>query len=279
MWPSYLLFNKREDAEESDEEKSDLIESYRYEQSPRDVKCRLSALPCSHFVEVPHINQLHSWDCGLACVLMVFRTFGIDSCDIQTLADLCCTNSIWTVDLAYLLQKFSIDFSYYTVTFGANPNYSGETFYKEQLPNDLVRVDTLFQKALEAGIRIKCRSVSREEICFLILCGKYIAIVLVDQYKLSPFNQDNVIISDLCGSNSDYTGHYVIVCGYDTATDEFEIRDPACSRKHERVSSTCLEEARKSFGTDEDLLLISLRKSRKPDSPSIQLSRNDNVNS
>ncbi|KAM5556557.1 guanylyl cyclase 1 [Rosa sericea] len=279
IWPSYLLFNKREDVEASDGENSDLVESYPCEQSPRDGKCHLSALPCSHFVEVPHINQLYSWDCGLACVLMVFRTVGIDTCDIQTLAELCCTNSIWTVDLAYLLQKFSISFSYYTVTFGANPNYSGETFYKEQLPNDLVRVDTLFQKALEAGIRIKCRSVSREEICFLILCGKYIAIVLVDQYKLSPSSQDNVFISDLCGSNSDYTGHYVIICGYDTATDEFEIRDPACSRKHEKVSSTCLEEARKSFGTDEDLLLISLRKSRKPDSPSILLSRNDNINS
>ncbi|KAL6126687.1 hypothetical protein ACLB2K_074733 [Fragaria x ananassa] len=279
MWPTYLLFNKREDEEASVSKKSDLIESYPCEQSLRDGKCHLSGLPCSHFVEVPHINQLYSWDCGLACVLMVFRTIGIDSCDIQTLAELCCTKSIWTVDLAYLLQKFSISFSYYTVTFGANPKYSGEKFYKEQLPNDLVRVDTLFQKALEAGIRIKCRSVSQEEICFLILCGKYIAIVLVDQYKLSPSSHDNVIISDLCASNSDYTGHYVIISGYDTATDEFEIRDPACSRKHERVSSTCLEEARKSFGTDEDLLLISLRKSRKPDSPSIQHPRNDNINS
>ncbi|KAK8671836.1 hypothetical protein V6N13_038421 [Hibiscus sabdariffa] len=34
-------------------------------------------------------------------------------------------------------------------------------------------------------------------------------------------------------------------------------------RKHERVSSKCLEEARKSFGTDEDLLLISLEESRR----------------
>lgn len=38
--------------------------------------------------------------------------------------------SIWTVDLAYLLQKFCVEFSYYTITFGANPNYSIEEFYK-----------------------------------------------------------------------------------------------------------------------------------------------------
>lgn len=30
------------------------------------------------------------------------------------------------------------------------------------------------------------------------------------------------------------------------------------SRKHEKVTSKCLEEARKSFGTDEDLLLVSV---------------------
>ena len=38
--------------------------------------------------------------------------------------------SIWTVDLAYLLQRFSVSFSYFTVTLGANPNYCLESFYK-----------------------------------------------------------------------------------------------------------------------------------------------------
>ncbi|CAL5431351.1 unnamed protein product [Camellia sinensis] len=54
--------------------------------------------------------------------------------------------------------------------------------------------------------------------------------------------------------------HYVVICGYDAMTDEFEIRDPASSGKHEKVTSKRLEEARKSFGIDEDLLLIALRK-------------------
>lgn len=52
MWPSYLMFNKMEDEEESDGEDSNLVESYTCEQSPRDGKCRVSALQCSHFVEV-----------------------------------------------------------------------------------------------------------------------------------------------------------------------------------------------------------------------------------
>ncbi|XVF56611.1 hypothetical protein PTKIN_Ptkin06aG0134700 [Pterospermum kingtungense] len=231
-------------------------------------------LPESHFVQVPHINQLFSWDCGLACVLMALTSVGVKDCSIQNLAELCCTTSIWTVDLAYLLQKFSVRFSYYTVTFGANPNYSGETYYKEQLPNDLVRVDNLFQKAVEAGIDIRvfirehiffisvCRSISKQEIARWIFSGKYIAIALVDQYKLSWSWVGDVIIPEFPGNDVGYTGHYVVICGYDAEADEFEIRDPASSRKHDRVSSKSLEEARKSFGTDEDLLLISVE-SRK----------------
>ncbi|EEF38183.1 Protein C22orf13, putative [Ricinus communis] len=213
--------------------------------------------------EVPHVSQLHSWDCGLACVLMALNTIGINNCSIQALAELCSTTSIWTVDLAYLLQKFSVRFSYFTVTLGANPNYSAETFYKEQLPTDLVRVDRLFQKAREKGINIQCRSINEKEISLFILSGKYIAVALVDQYKLSRSWVEDVILSGLKDSKSSYTGHYVVICGYDANADEFEIRDPASSRISERISSKCLEEARKSFGTDEDLLLISLEKSNE----------------
>nr|ANF28677.1 guanylyl cyclase domain containing protein GUCD1 [Ziziphus jujuba] len=258
MWPLYILFNKSLKTEEenvSKGENSSLVKSYPHESSTNG-KCSVAVLPQSHSVEVPHINQLYSWDCGLACVLMVFRTVGINSHSIQSLAELCCTNSIWTVDLAYLLHEFSISFSYYTVTLGANPNYSDETFYKEQLPKDLVRVETLFQRSLDAGLNIQCRSISEEEISLWMLSGKYIAIALVDQYKLSRSWQKDVFISDFNAKNSSYTGHYVIICGYDMGTDEFEIRDPASSRKHEKVSSKCLEEARKCFGTDEDLLLV-----------------------
>ncbi|KAF7816376.1 protein GUCD1-like isoform X1 [Senna tora] len=104
-----------------------------------------------------------------------------------------------------MLQKFSVNFSYFTVTFGANPNYCVESFYKEQLPNDLERVDMLFQKAREAGINIQCRSVSGEEISILILSGKYIAIALVDHSKLSHVWQDVHVPAIFC-DNSGYTG-------------------------------------------------------------------------
>ncbi|GER54448.1 guanylyl cyclase-related family protein [Striga asiatica] len=162
--------------------------------------------------------------------------------------------------LSHFVDKFSVRFTYCTVTLGANPDFSVETFYKDQLPNDLVRVNMLFREARKAGICIECRSVSAENISDFILSGKYVAIALVDQYKLSQSKLEDVCVPDFYGGNPGYTGHYVVICGYDAVTHEFEIRDPASSMKHVKVSSWCLEQAHKSFGTDEDLLLISLEK-------------------
>ncbi|XP_022857278.1 uncharacterized protein LOC111378328 isoform X5 [Olea europaea var. sylvestris] len=227
MWSLYLLANKFLKLDERNNEGSagnnlEIIEHYQIKQSPRKDERYGSVLSC--FIEVPHINQLRTWDCGLACVLMVLRTLGIYNCNIQELGELCSTTSI----------------------------------LQEQLPNDLVRVNLLFQEARKAEINIECRSVSADEISELILSGKYIAIALVDQYKLRCSRSwlEDVYISDFYSGSPGYTGHYVIICGYDAVANEFEIRDPASSRKFERVTSLCLEESRKSFGTDEDILLM-----------------------
>ncbi|CAI8597288.1 unnamed protein product [Vicia faba] len=232
MWPICLLFNKilkTGDEREIKGENLKVIEPYLFQNLSCNIDSNPLSLRRSLFIEVPHINQIYTWDCGLACVVMVLKTIGVNNFDIQALADLCCTNSIWTVDLAYLLQRFSVTFSYLTVTIGANPNYCGESFYKEELPKDLVRVDTLFQDAMEAGIDIQCRSLSEEEISFLILSGKYLAIALVDHNKLSHAWED-VHVTGVLSNNSDYTGHYVLICGFDAGADMFEIRDPASSR-------------------------------------------------
>ncbi|CAN1338954.1 Guanylyl cyclase 1 [Linum perenne] len=248
MWPLYFLskiLNVEANVDES--ELTDHLAG----------KWQANPVSLSHFVEVPHINQLHSWDCGLACIVMVLNTVGICDCSIEALEDMCDTNSVWTVDLAFLLKRFSVRFSYCTVTIGANPHFSVEKYYKEQLPTDLVRVDMLFEKASKEGIKIQCRSINEKQISCLILSGKYIIIALVNQYKLRYVISRMFVLEFVINWTCHLVGHYIVICGYDSDSDEFEIRDPASSRKHERISSKCLEEARKSFGTDEDLLLVN----------------------
>ena len=48
--------------------------------------------------------------------------------------------SVWTVDLAHLLRKFCMDVTFTTLTLGANPQYSNESFYMEHLQEDAERV-------------------------------------------------------------------------------------------------------------------------------------------
>lgn len=53
------------------------------------------------------------------------------------------------------------------------------------------------------------------------------------------------------------TGHYIVVCGYCAATDRYAIRDPAAEERFLTISAGTFERARRVFGTDEDLLLVS----------------------
>jgi hypothetical protein len=54
-------------------------------------------------------------------------------------------------------------------------------------------------------------------------------------------------LSQCCGIGSGYTGHYVVVCGYDADRQEFELRDPASSSALLVVSESGFEDARKAF--------------------------------
>lgn len=59
-------------------------------------------------------------------------------------------------------------------------------------------------------------------------------------------------------STAGYTGHYIVVCGYDAAAEQYHVRDPAAQVEQLCIPAAKLEAARRSFGTDEDLLLITV---------------------
>ncbi|KAH9539854.1 hypothetical protein CY35_15G078800 [Sphagnum magellanicum] len=237
-----------------------LIESKVWSSPPSPLMDLSMPVPRARFIPVPHVRQLCNWDCGLACVLMVLKVLGVEGCDLKYLSQLCQTTSIWTVDLAHLLRHFAVDVAFLTVTIGANPNFAVETFYKENMEEDGARVNKLFEKAPLVGIQVQWRSITGEELSLLILSGRYLAIALVDKRKLSHPWLDELCLADCCGLNTGYTGHYVVICGYDMDTDEFEIRDPASASPSGKITLDALDEARKSYGTDEDILLVALNK-------------------
>ena len=61
-----------------------------------------------------------------------------------------------------------------------------------------------------------------------------------------------------------YLGHFVLLCGFDSRSNSFALRDPDGPARVRRVSARALDEARAAFGTDEDLLLVELTGARRP---------------
>ncbi|GAX83634.1 hypothetical protein CEUSTIGMA_g11058.t1 [Chlamydomonas eustigma] len=227
---------------------------------------------------VPHCKQHFSWDCGLACVFMVVKAFNAAALqstpqvsdphesDYDKLRELCPTTSIWTVDLAHLLRRLGLEVCFLTKTLGPNPAYANEGFYMEHLQEDELRVSQLFSEANTAGIALHQRSLSSQELQEVAVTGACLVIALVDKRKLDPW----LLTADLlcptllggsekgssCEGDGGYTGHYVLIVGFDISRQEFIVHDPAAPVSELRVSASALDLARRSFGTDEDLLIV-----------------------
>ena len=59
-------------------------------------------------------------------------------------------------------------------------------------------------------------------------------------------------------SNAFCAGHFIVLTGYNTASDSFLVHDPSLSAGPTSIAADLLDKARQSFGTDEDLLLLEL---------------------
>ena len=55
---------------------------------------------------------------------------------------------------------------------------------------------------------------------------------------------------------SGYVGHYILITGYDESRRGYYIKDPAKSPDADFVPSEAVDRARRSHGTDEDLVII-----------------------
>eukprot|EP00775_Hariotina_reticulata_P009729 gene9729-biopygen11636 len=169
---------------------------------------------------LPHAN-LDYRDCGLACVLMVLRRLGCTCCDYQQLRKLSQTTSVWTVDLAHLLAHFGATVTFCTITLGINGDFANETFYMEHLEDDQHRVQQLFAQAPQLGISVQERSIPLPELAAAVSSGRQLAVLLVDKRKLDPWQA----AADLAWnyttgvtSATGYTGHYILLTGYDAGS-------------------------------------------------------------
>ncbi|XP_019520989.1 PREDICTED: protein GUCD1 isoform X3 [Hipposideros armiger] len=196
-----------------------------------------SPLEPGDFVQlpVPSIQQLYHWDCGLACSRMVLRYLGqLDDGEFESaLQELRLTRSIWTIDLAYLMRHFGVRHRFCTQTLGVDKGYKNQSFYRKHFDTEETRVNQLFAQAKASKVLVEkcpakyCCFAPRGHRCFC--------------------------------RTPDYQGHFIVLRGYNRATGSIFYNNPAyadpgmCS-----TSVSNFEEARTSYGTDEDILFVYL---------------------
>ncbi|KAK9391423.1 protein GUCD1 [Crotalus adamanteus] len=244
-------------------------------------------------LKVPALQQLYHWDCGLACSRMALRYLNLlnDEDFQRAVRDLQLTKSIWTIDLAYLMRHFGVKHLFCTQTLGVDKGYKNQSFYRKHFDTEENRVNQLFAQAKACKVLVDKRAKeilghrSREDMKKKIqrqilryaykstvtirdiqehLSQGHIAIVLVNAVLL---------LCDLCSSpvkyccflpigqkcfcrSPDYQGHFIVLCGYNRALGCIYYNNPAYADRTCSTSIRNFEEARTSYGTDEDILFI-----------------------
>ena len=194
--------------------------------------------------------QQQEWDCGLACVQMVLETLGLEECTHEMLRARLSSDSVWSIDLAYLLADFGVACQFLSANLGQVDEASkeGEAFYGASLAEDAARVRLLFAAAPGEGVGVAQRTLSAAEIYNLVRDEEHIVLALVDASLLFERPPDAAAPS--------FAGHYVLLTGLDDERDGFLIKDPANRDAATFVTAAALERARRAEGTDEDLLLV-----------------------
>lgn len=77
--------------------------------------------------------------------------FGVN---LEDMSRQCPVNSVWTIDLAFLLRNYVHDFTYYTSYLGSRKEYQDQKFYQDNFDEDEKRVNKLFAIAKSCSVHV-----------------------------------------------------------------------------------------------------------------------------
>mmetsp|Transcript_82297 Transcript_82297/g.160583 ORF Transcript_82297/g.160583 Transcript_82297/m.160583 type:complete len:420 (-) Transcript_82297:206-1465(-) len=218
-------------------------------------------------LDLPHVRQHYSWDCGVACVRMVLSYLG-NPRSSQELIDLLGTRSVWTIDLAVLLRRVGgpqLRFLFCTAALGAEDSHSELDMYRSDFDKDERRVNDLFRSAPALGVAYAQVTLEARDLVRLLVTGRVLLLVLLDVRLVRNRHAQLLASVMMAPGSSRYTGHYVVVCGYDPNSRQYTYLDPAQAPALFAIDADDLDSARTSVGTDEDVIVIEV-----PETPADQ---------
>lgn len=64
---------------------------------------------------VLHVKQKHTWDCGLACSVMVLQALEVHAATADAVYGQASAKAVWTIQLAHLLARYGCDVLFSTL--------------------------------------------------------------------------------------------------------------------------------------------------------------------
>lgn len=234
--------------------------------------------PATH---LRRIEQLESWDCGVACLLMALHWAKQEvEAEEDTLTTIrrellqaLATKSVWTVDLAWLLHQqiqrhnLPLRFLFSSQALQVNTNLQHFDYYKPFFGTDKDRIDLLFARLRKEQVpMIQQQRLGLNRVLNVLLPSNAIAIALVDNGILLKRDFQ-------CRNNHQYTGHYILLLGLSRDISclvtsyavSLIICNPgksasifgSCDQEGiHRISLEHFEQAWRASGTDEDILFL-----------------------
>ncbi|ODM91603.1 Protein GUCD1 [Orchesella cincta] len=214
------------------------------------------------FHNVPHVQQQHEWDCGIASVAMTVSN-QIAKGNLETVVTKLKNEPNegfgqrpWTIDLCHILSLLNVSYKYFTAS-GAdvNPNLYKLQYYTKSFKQDESRVRALLSNSkLQADIW----EGSLNSLEFVQCLKRGPLIVLVDANKLECKRHQSLRWRPkFCWNwNTSFLGHYIVIIGHSPKTNVIYYRNPSVTNRICETSLQILNEARLAIGTDEDIILV-----------------------
>ncbi len=196
-------------------------------------------------LEVPFYGQTTAVNCGPVALQMVFSYFGknYDISLIEEKVGIKEGKGISTISLAIASAELGFKTEFFTKHLLFQESHLKKPYYQKYSSMSLEISKKLAEEAKNKGVKLYEKTISLEELLSKIK-PESIPIALIDWNTLKK------------KSEKGYQGHFVPVVGYDKENVYFHNQGFSETAPFFKVGKNIFDKARKSDGTDEDIVVI-----------------------
>jgi ABC-type bacteriocin/lantibiotic exporter with double-glycine peptidase domain len=197
-------------------------------------------------IRLPLLKQKGRPTCGPVSLRMILHILGnkISQAELEKIINYKEGKGTSTIKLALAAKKLGFDTELKSIHITPQKETLELEYYKKNGDESIESLTKLVEEAKKAGVKLTEKSLNITELSTL-LNKKLTPIVLLDW---------NIIKRE---PQRGFLGHYIVLCGFDNKFVYVNNSAGKNGRRLQAIPRRVFDKARKSLGTDEDILIIS----------------------